>query len=137
MSDEKPLDEKKVHPSISARRLRVTRWQKHSRPSKVGADAAEPRAGTQRARIYALVLESGAKGVTSDELYDLLNEGIDQGCLEERLERIPKNLVRARLSGLRDDGLVADSGRERPSRHGVPNTVWVAAKWAPPKEMEF
>ena len=125
--DKSPIP-KKFRPS------RATRWQSDSSTSKAGADAAEHRAQTQAEKILLLLEALARKGLTSDQIYDQLNEGIDQGVRAERMKRIPKGSIRRATSVLATKGLICELAEKRRGEHKTPLIVWVLMKFATPEE---
>lgn len=71
-----------------------------------------PHTGTQRRRVYDILLEVGSDGLTDDEISFVLDLSL--------------NSVRPRRGELESDGLVAASGRTRANRTGGEMIVWVA-----------
>ena len=86
----------------------------HPDTSRQAAARALPRSGSDRRRVYDLLVERGDEGATDDEIEQALN--------------LPHQTASARRNGLRDDGWVVDSGRTRPTRTGSPAVVWVAVR---------
>ena len=87
--------------------------QMHSPTSIAAAEAVEPNAGTQRAKVLAR-LRWIAQGLTDEEL----QEQIPMAASTERPRRI--ELVQR--------GLVRDSGRTRKTRSGRQAVVWEAVQ---------
>lgn len=81
--------------------------------SRAAADMAGEWRSKLKRRVYAILLERGARGATDDEVHELLPD--------ELLGAIAK-----RRGSLVADGLVNDSRRRRPTRRGCPAVVWVA-----------
>ena len=86
--------------------------QRHSPTSRAAAAAIEPRAGTHRWAVLRLIRRYRTLGVTDEQMQDWL----PMNPSTQRPRRI--ELVAA--------GLVADSGRTRPTRSGRQAVVWVA-----------
>ena len=80
-----------------------------------GEAAAEiaPHVGRLEGQVYDFIVGQGRRGATDQEAAEQL--------------RIQLDTVRARRVGLRDRGLIVDSGRRRPTRSGRPATVWIGA----------
>lgn len=85
--------------------------QRAPQTSKDAAAAALPRAGTLRSAVYGAIAAAGTRGCTDDDL-------------EVILDRTHQATSASRNTLMRD-GLIADSGHRRPTRHGHPATVWV------------
>lgn len=88
-------------------------YAKGSATSEAAAEAIKPKAGSQRARVYAFILGRGEYGATDEEIQAALG--------------ISESSVRPRRGELREAGLIHDSGRTRPTRSGGQATVWVAS----------
>ena len=97
-------------PAVDDVRAQVGRF--HPDTAQHAAARALPRSGSDRRRVYDLILERGAEGATDDELEVALD--------------LPHQTASARRNGLRDDGWVTDSGRKRPTRSGADAIVWIA-----------
>lgn len=76
--------------------------------SIIAAEAALPKSGTQRRRVYDAIRVCGR---TDEELSTLLG--------------LPENSIRPRRTELVQDGFILDSGLTRPTRHGNPAIVWI------------
>lgn len=90
-------------------------YVRHSETSKAAAIAAEPNAGTQRARVLDCLREYTASvyvGLTDNEMQFILH----MNPSTQRPRRV--ELVRA--------GLVVDSGKTRLTPSGKRAVVWVA-----------
>lgn len=80
-------------------------------------------AKTQSSMILRQVEDAGANGNTAAEAYAALADDVPD-----------VHVVRARISSLVREGKLADSGRTRDGGCGVQVKVWVAARFAPPKD---
>lgn len=80
--------------------------------SMAAADALAQKLGRLQQIALVAIREAGARGVTTDELEDLL--GFQRWSL------------RPRTSELRKKGLIRDSGHRRPNATGKQAIVWVA-----------
>ena len=69
-------------------------------------------AGPLRRMVYRAVHESGARGLTTDEIAAAL--------------RMPRYSVQPRTTELKHDRRIRDSGRRRPNVSGCNAIVWVA-----------
>ena len=87
-------------------------YVRHSETSKAAAIAAEPNAGTQRARVLALLRGFPRNGFADHEVQQLLN----MNPSTQRPRRV--ELVKA--------GLVVDTGKTRLTPSGKRAVVWVA-----------
>lgn len=81
--------------------------------SRVAADRIAGHAAKQRADVLAVIVKAGSFGATDAEI--------------ESATGIRAQSVSPRRGELRALGLVADSGRRRPTPRGRPAAVWVAA----------
>lgn len=106
---ERPAKARHTRPALT----RATTVPGATQESHEAARRALGRSGSQRRRIYELVLEH-ADGLTADDV--------------QRLTGLPTNSVNPRVNELAGDGWLADSGQRRPTRYGVPATVWVAVR---------
>lgn len=101
-----------VHPYADGRVPRVA----GSDTSAAAADSIEPNLRTKQAIVLGLIRAAGAGGMTNDEVQ------IATGWLHQT--------VTARRCELEHAGLVADSGRRRPTRTGRMAAVIVALEHA-------
>lgn len=81
--------------------------------TRAAARPTESQAAGDRQRVLDLLIGRGAEGATDQEAAEVLG--------------IPQDTARARRVELRDKGLVADSGRRRPSSTGHGMRVWMIA----------
>lgn len=87
-------------------------FQPRSYTSFLAAKSIEPKAGTLRALVLDYIRKRGEYGATDDECQKELGmEGSTQ---------------RPRRVELWDQGLIRDSGKERPTRAGKKAVVWVS-----------
>ena len=85
--------------------------------SRLAADAIAPIASSIRARVLAVISDSGPSGAIGDDVAEHLDLLVYQ--------------VRARISELRAAGLIADSERRRIGASGRPGVVWVLKAYGP------
>ncbi|MBK5204334.1 MAG: hypothetical protein JJD98_02685 [Polaromonas sp.] len=91
-------------------------YQHHSATSKAAAEAIEPRAGTQRARVLDHLRDMEDCGATDDEM--------------QRFIPMSANSQRPRRQELVKVGLVVDSGRTRKTAADQDAVVWIASEFA-------
>ena len=87
-------------------------FQPHSPTSRAAWIASRPKAGTLRGVLLAHIEFLGPHGATAEEMQQAL--GIDP------------NTQRPRRVELHEGGMIADSGRRRPTRSTRMAVVWVA-----------
>ncbi|NOX54237.1 MAG: hypothetical protein GXP27_07295 [Planctomycetes bacterium] len=79
--------------------------------SRAAAHRRRLKAGTARWTVYQAIAAAGRQGMTIDEIV------LETGLLTQT--------VCGRISELRKDGLIQDSGHQRKTRTGSPAIVWV------------
>jgi hypothetical protein len=84
-----------------------------SETSEAAAESVSSESGRIRRRVFALLLASGAEGLTCDEV--------------EQREGMRHQTTSPRIWELVRQGLVLDSGRKRKTRSGRGAVVWIAA----------
>jgi hypothetical protein len=87
--------------------------------SKAAALAAEPRAGTWRAKVLEYIRGRGIEGATRDEAIAAL--GMNPSTL------------RPRWVELAEDGLIVNSGRTRPNANNLQTEVYTAREYHEPR----
>lgn len=90
--------------------------QKHSPTSRAAAESIKPRVGPMHAQLLEWLMCSGTYGLT-DEGMQLLG--------------MAQNTQRPRRRELQQAGLIADSGRTRPTSSGRQAVVWILAERKP------
>lgn len=83
------------------------------RTSRKAAEVVAGKKPTIRARVEQYARDRGARGFTDAELRMAVGT------------TGPESSFRKRRTELAQDGVVLDTGRERPNEHGVKATVWV------------
>jgi hypothetical protein len=91
-------------------------------PSQQAAERFAAPAKSIRARVLKAVTEAGPHGITADELMVKLG--------------LAEIVVRPRLSELRRDGAIRDSGRRRTGNSGMLMSVWTVAADLPNQSKE-
>ncbi len=86
-------------------------FQPHSATSREAAEKISPSLNELQRRVFSLVVRSGEKGMTDEEL------------IEE--SGLAASTVRPRRVELVSLGLVVDSGRTRPTHSGRKAAIWV------------
>jgi hypothetical protein len=99
--------------------------QPRSLSSTAGSRAIQPRAGTLRAEVLRLIIESGPVSADGSGGGRIIGE-LTEALTLLRGRRVQEGTVCGRLHELRKLGLVCDSGRRRRGPSGVACTVWVA-----------
>lgn len=84
--------------------------------SHIAAQGGRKSRGTQRIKVYNYFGECKGQGSTDYEMKLVLH--------------FTESSARKRRQELRDDGLIIDSGRRRPTNTGYPAIVWVLAEYA-------
>jgi hypothetical protein len=105
-------------------------YVKDSETSKEAAISMLPYAQAMRMKYYGMIV------VASEREQD----APDYGFTVDEIESITKDIhqtVSARCTELKQDGLVADSGRTRITRHGRPAEVLVVTGKAPPQQTQL
>ena len=90
--------------------------------SRQAADAVAPFASSIRARVLAVISDSGPSGSIGDDVAEHLDLLVYQ--------------VRARISELRAAGLIADSERRRIGVSGRSGVVWVLKAYGPAEPVD-
>lgn len=83
---------------------------RHPETSKAAAERALPRTGSKRRHVLALIRRAGDRGMTCDEIE------AETGWTHQSAS--PK------VTGLRDDGWITDSGVRRTIRSGNEAIAW-------------
>lgn len=114
-------DQDRQQPSPHADTERSAVPRGHRATSAEAADRFAQHAPRVAAQVRRAFEDAGAEGLTDHEL-------------EHALPRISVNSLRPRRNYMCKRGILADSGRRRPSHSGAMCVVWVMARHAPTTE---
>ena len=82
--------------------------------SKAAAKKVQPSVSDLVRQVYDAIMASGLLGLTTDEVMGVLGKGPEW-----------KNTIAPRITDLKQQGLIVDTGRTRPSNRGGPMAVFV------------